>query len=73
VDVANDTILALARSIPPRAAAQLAIDAAETVDRRIEALPDRMIEAISAAGNPFNLTRHAHRAEHLEEIEQALR
>jgi hypothetical protein len=73
VDVVNDTVLALARSIPPRAAAQLALEAAEAVDRRIEALPDRTIEAIGAAGNPFNLTRHVHRAEHLDEIERALR
>lgn len=72
VDVVNDTVHALARSIPPRAAAQLAVVAAETVDRRIEALPDRILEAVGAAGNPFNLTRHVHRAEHLEEIERTL-
>lgn len=73
VDVINDTVHALARAIPPRAVARLAIEAAEAVDRRLEALPDRVLEAIAAAGHPLNVTRHAHRAEHLEEIEQALR
>ncbi len=73
VDVTNDTIRALASAIPPRAAARLAVEAAEAVDRRIEAMPDRLIEAVGAAGNPFNLTRHVHRAEHLDEIERALR
>jgi hypothetical protein len=72
VDVVNDTVRALAESIPPRAAARLALEAAETVDRRIEALPDGMIEAMGAAGNPFNLSRHLHRAEHREEVERAL-
>ncbi len=72
IDVVNDTVRALARSIPPRAAARLAVEAAEQVDRRIEALPDGVLEAVAAAGNPFNPARHVHRAEHLDEIERAL-
>jgi Mycothiol maleylpyruvate isomerase N-terminal domain len=72
VEAVNDTIQALGRSIPPRAAARLALDAAETVDRRIEAMSDRLIDAVGAAGHPFNLTRHVHRAEHLDAIERAL-
>jgi Mycothiol maleylpyruvate isomerase N-terminal domain len=73
VDVINDTVRTLTESIPPSAAVRLALEAAGTVDRRIEELPDAMIEAIGAAGNPFNLSRHVHRAEHREEIERALR
>ncbi len=73
IDVVNDTIRALTLAIPARAAARLAVEAAETVDRRIEALPDRLIEAVVAADRPFNLERHIHRAEHLDEIERALR
>jgi len=73
VDVVNDAVHAVGRAVPPRAAARLAVEAAETVDRRIEGLSDRLIEAIVAAGNPFNVTRHMHRAEHLDEIERALR
>jgi len=72
VEVANAVILALARSIPPEEAARLVAATAEELDRRIEALPDDMIEAIRAAGNPFNLPRHLHRTEHLDEIERAL-
>lgn len=72
IDVVNDTVRALAQAIPPRAAARLAVQAAETVDRRIEALSDRLIEAVGAADRPFNLDRHPHRAEHLDEIERAL-
>jgi hypothetical protein len=72
VDVVNDTVRALAGAIPPRAVVRLAIEAAEGVDRRIAALPDHVLAAVGAAGNPFNLARHAHRIEHLDEIERAL-
>lgn len=73
IDVVNEAVRALGQSIPPRAAAELAADAAERVDRRLEALPDRILEGLGAAGNPFNPFRHVHRAEHLDEIERALR
>ena len=73
IHVVNDTIRALTRAIPPRAAARVAVESAETVDRRIEALPERLLDAILAADRPFNLERHLHRGEHLEEIERALR
>ena len=72
VDAINEAVRALGGSIPPHAAVTLAVRAAEAVDRKIEALPDRIVEAIPAAGNPFNLTRYVHRAEHLDEIERAL-
>jgi hypothetical protein len=73
VQAVNDAVTALAGWIAPRAAARLALEAAEAVDRRIEALPDRLIDAIAAAGHPVNMSRHAHRAEHLDQIERALR
>jgi len=73
VDVVNEAVRALGQTIPPRAAATLAAEAAEQVDRRLEALPDRILEGLAAAGQPFNPTRHVHRAEHLDEIERALR
>ena len=73
IEVINDAVLALGRSIPPRAAARLAVEAAAAVDRKLETLPDHVIEALPAAGNPFDLARHAHREEHLDEIERALR
>ena len=72
-DVTNDAVHALGRAIPPRAAARLAVEAAEAVDRRLEALPERILAALPGAGQPVNPDRHVHRAEHLEEIERALR
>jgi DinB family protein len=75
VDVLNDTLRALAEAMPPRAAARLAVEAAERVDRAIEGLPDGLVDAIAARGGEetFKLGRHNHRAEHLDEIERALR
>ena len=69
IDVVNDTVRALGAAMPPRAAARLAIEAA---DSRVEALADRVLDAVAAAGNPFTPSRHVHRAEHLDEIERAL-
>jgi hypothetical protein len=73
VDVVNDTVLALAPALAPRAVARLAVDAAAACDQRIAALPDPLLDAILAAGSPFSLARHVHREEHVEEIERALR
>jgi len=72
-DVVNDSVRALGQSIPPRAAAALAIDAAARAARRLETLPDRILEGLAAAGDPFAPARHNHWAEHLDEIERALR
>lgn len=72
VDVVNETIHALAKPMPPRVTAQLAVGAAETVDRRIGALSDRLLDGVAASGHPFNPVRHLHRTEHLDEIERAL-
>ena len=69
----NDAVKALGGAIAPRAAARLAVEAAETVDRRIEAMTVRLIDAVGATASAFSLTRHDHRTEHLDEIERALR
>src|SRR5262249_76380 len=73
IEVVNESVQALGQSIPPRAAAALAIDAAERVARRLETLPDRILQGLAAAGDPFTPRRHNHWAEHLDEIERALR
>src|SRR5262249_19304205 len=73
IEVVNESVQALGQSIPPRAAAALAIEAAERVARRLETLPDRILEGLAAAGDPFTPRRHNHWAEHLDEIERALR
>jgi hypothetical protein len=73
VDVVNDTVHALGRAIAPRAAARLCLEAAEAADRRVERVSDATLAAVAAAGAPFRPDRHVHRAEHLDEIERALR
>lgn len=73
VDWINDTAKALCLALPPRAAAELALSVAETVDRRVAAIGDTIIEANARGGGPLNWRRAEHRREHLDEIEQTLR
>ncbi|CAN5684689.1 hypothetical protein BH10CHL1_BH10CHL1_08840 [soil metagenome] len=72
IEIANQIVQRMAQAIPPAAARQLWLETATALDQRIEALPDSLIDAIHAAGNPFNLPRHDHRAEHIAEIEKVL-
>jgi hypothetical protein len=72
VDWINDSAKALCLALPPRAAAQLALNVAEAVDRKVEALGEDRLAANAAAGSPVNLLRAQHRREHLDEIERAL-
>jgi hypothetical protein len=71
VDWINDSAKALCLALPPRAAARLAVEVAEAVDRRVEALPDELAAANVKAGGPINLLRAEHRRVHLDEIEAA--
>lgn len=72
IEPINEVVRQLAASMNGSAAVQLWADAAEALDQRIEAQPDSMLVAIRAAGNPFNLPRHKHRAEHRAEIEKVV-
>ena len=72
VDWINDAAKALCLALPPRVAAELALSVAETVDRRVAAVSDAMIEANARAGAPLNWRRADHRREHLDEIERML-
>jgi hypothetical protein len=58
--------------LPPRTAAQLAVDIAEETDRRVAALSDELLAKILEVGQPFNLSRANHRKEHLDDIESYL-
>jgi uncharacterized damage-inducible protein DinB len=73
VDWINDAAKLLCLALPPRVAAELALAVAETVDRRVAAVSDAIIEANARAGAPLNWRRAEHRREHLDEIERALR
>lgn len=71
-DWLNDSTRPLIHAIPPREAAQLSIRVAEETDARVATLPlDRMWPG--DADSPINASRWEHRAEHLDEIEAALR
>lgn len=72
VDWINDAAKPMFLALDPRRAADLALAIAESVDRRIDALPDEFIARNTAAGAPINLHRADHRREHLDEIERAL-
>jgi uncharacterized damage-inducible protein DinB len=68
----NDAAKPLCLALPPRTAAQLALQLAEETDRRVEALSDELLAQIMDAGQPFNLSRANHRKEHLDDIESYL-
>ena len=69
--VVNDLSLPIWAAIPPREAAQIAIEAAEAVDKRLEVYPPALIEELNAINERF-VIRAIHRNEHLDEVESAL-
>ncbi len=69
--VVNDVMLPVMGIIPGRAAAQLAVEAAEALDKRLAALPESTLEALRAY-NPRWVVRALHRNEHLDEVDAAL-
>jgi hypothetical protein len=73
VDWVNDAAKPLCLALPARVAADLAVAVAETVDRRVAAVSDAIIEANARAGSILNWRRAEHRREHLDEIEETLR
>lgn len=69
----NESAKPLCLALPPRAAAQLALQLAEDTDRKVAALSDEMHAKVQAVGGaPFNLSRAEHRKEHLDDIVKAL-
>jgi uncharacterized damage-inducible protein DinB len=71
-DWVNETTRPLIHAIAPREAAQLALRTAEQCDALVAELPlERMWPGDPES--PINASRWEHRAEHLDEIEAALR
>jgi Mycothiol maleylpyruvate isomerase N-terminal domain len=68
----NDLSLPLWAAIPPRAAANIAIETAETLDRRLEGFPPRLLEEIFTYNKRW-VDRSLHRGEHLDEADAALK
>lgn len=68
----NDLSLPLWAAIPPREAARIAIETAETLDKRLESFPPDLLEEIYAYNKRW-VIRALHRGEHLGEAEAALK
>lgn len=68
----NDLSLPLWAAIPPRAAARIAIETAETVDKRLEDYSPELLEEIYNYNKRW-VIRALHRGEHLDEVDAALK
>lgn len=73
IDVINESLLPLWLALSPRAAAGLAVSAAEAIDRELEEAPEELIAAIENLGERFRLYRSDHRKMHLDQIEEVLK
>ena len=69
--VVNDLSLPLWAAVPPREAARIAIESAETLDQRLESYPPALLDAIYAYNKRW-VVRALHRGEHLGEVDSAL-
>jgi hypothetical protein len=69
--VVNDVALPLWAAIPPRRAAQLAIDTADMLDKRLEALPEPLLDQLFQYNRRW-VIRALHRNEHLDDVDAAL-
>ena len=72
VDPVNAAVHALLRGLAPRQVAELALRLADETDRRVAALDPRRLWP-EDPDCPLNPLRASHRAEHLDQIEAALR
>jgi len=67
----NDLSLPLWAAIPPRKAAQIAIETSAMLDKRLEEFPPALLEEIYNYNKRW-VIRALHRGEHLDEAEAAL-
>ena len=70
LDAVNESALPQWRLIPPRAAAQEALDAAEDIDGLLPSLSTEQLAALRESKIRFD--RSNHRNDHLDQIERAL-
>lgn len=66
--VVNDLSLPIWAAIPPREAVQIAIDAAESLDKRLEGLAPALLEELYNHNERW-VVRAGHRNAHLDEVE----
>ncbi len=67
----NDYSLPLMSAIPPREAVRLAVEAADALDRRLEAYPPGLLEELYQYNQRW-VYRSLHRNDHLDEAAAAL-
>jgi uncharacterized damage-inducible protein DinB len=72
VDWINDAAKPIISALEPRAAARVAIEAAEAADGAVAAMADELLEKNETTGLYINTDRADHRGEHLDEIEKLL-
>ena len=68
----NDLSLPLWAAIPPRDAARIAIETADSLDKRLESFPPDLLEKVYAHNERW-VQRALHRGEHLDEVDAALK
>ncbi len=69
---ANDVVLPLFAAIPPAAAARLAVETAQTLDKRLETFREDRLEELVEYNKRW-VIRAMHRGEHLDDIDKALK
>lgn len=72
-DLVNEVTRPLCLAIPPRAAAELALSSAETVNQAIAQLDPALMADIEQRGTTVVLNRALHRRKHLAEIREMLK
>ena len=72
MDTTNDALITFFLAMPPRKVAELAVKAAEAVDKAVAELSDDVILKIQAMNDRAALDRAFHRQIHLDEIEAFL-
>lgn len=72
VDAINDAMKPILLAIPPRKAAEIAMEAAAAIDKEMEVLNPDLIAQIEAQATNFRLSRGHHRKAHIDQIETAL-
>ncbi len=70
IDNVNEAMLPLLRAIPAREASQMALSAAEAIDRELECAPEELIAGIQGMGGKLRLWRSEHRLEHIEQVKR---
>jgi hypothetical protein len=73
MNTVNDALVPLFLAMPPRKVAELAVSAAEAVDKEVASLPADLLPKIEAMGDRVALNRGFHRKMHLDEIETLLK